>query len=514
VLALWVVSANLLGACIFAAAWMTERALRLVRRDGRAPWIAALAITFTWPILAAVLVAPSADSVRLNVGGTPSFGPIADVDGAVNGDAFISSGWLSALDQPLLWCWAIVTLVMLTRLALSAVAVRRLQRTAHATTIGGVPVLISEQSGPAVFGGWRSHIVLPSWIFELDGSLRDLVLRHEGEHARARDPLWLLSSLIACALMPWSVALWWMARRLRIAAELDCDARVLAHGTDVARYGQLLLLIAQRQAHEKFAPMMAGTPSSLATRIAAMNSARPSRPVLRASILILAAAASLTVAASPRLARALSSIRALTPVAPPTVSRVDRMQIRELPTVTVAASLVTPAPTPIESRGNTKAPMTARTDVMRPDTRSSSSKTGSLLAPEASSAPAAPVATQDSLHPATIASGSPMPRYPNILKTAGLSGVTVIQVVVDSSGRALPATLKVVRTSHELFANAVRNAIGELQFTAPRAGQRKVRQLVEIHFLWEIAGSKMLDSTASQANLTHLTVTISAAGNP
>jgi protein TonB len=118
------------------------------------------------------------------------------------------------------------------------------------------------------------------------------------------------------------------------------------------------------------------------------------------------------------------------------------------------------------------------------------------------------------LHPATIASGSPMPRYPNILKTAGLSGVTVIQVVVDSSGRALPATLKVVRTSHELFANAVRNAIGELQFTAPRAGQRKVRQLVEIHFLWEIAGSKMLDSTASQANLTHLTVTISAAGNP
>jgi hypothetical protein len=41
--------------------------------------------------------------------------------------------------------------------------------------------------------------------------------------------------------MPWNPALWWQLRRLRRAIEVDCDARVVASGADVSRYGSVLL---------------------------------------------------------------------------------------------------------------------------------------------------------------------------------------------------------------------------------------------------------------------------------
>jgi hypothetical protein len=40
--------------------------------------------------------------------------------------------------------------------------------------------------------------------------------------------------------MPWNVALWWQVLRLRVAVELDCDARVLQNA-DARSYGDLLL---------------------------------------------------------------------------------------------------------------------------------------------------------------------------------------------------------------------------------------------------------------------------------
>ena len=53
---------------------------------------------------------------------------------------------------------------------------------------------------------------------------------------------------LALLVMPWNLALWWQIRRLRVAVELDCDARVLRSG-DVRFYGDLLLDVARpRQA--------------------------------------------------------------------------------------------------------------------------------------------------------------------------------------------------------------------------------------------------------------------------
>ena len=95
--------------------------------------------------------------------------------------------------------------------------------------------------GPAVVGWRRLEIVLPVWALELAGDARALVVRHEQEHVRRRDPRLLIHASLIVLAMPWNPALWWQYRRLRRAIELDCDARVVRGGASVARYGEVLL---------------------------------------------------------------------------------------------------------------------------------------------------------------------------------------------------------------------------------------------------------------------------------
>jgi len=47
--------------------------------------------------------------------------------------------------------------------------------------------------------------------------------------------------------MPWNLPLWWQLRRLRVAIEIDCDARVLRRGYDVTHYGETLIAVGERQ---------------------------------------------------------------------------------------------------------------------------------------------------------------------------------------------------------------------------------------------------------------------------
>jgi len=99
--------------------------------------------------------------------------------------------------------------------------------------------------------------------------------------------------------VPWNVALWWHARRLRLAMEVDCDARVLRAHPRPERYGLLLLAIAQRSsAAAHLAPALSEPVSNLERRIVAMSTTTAgSRPRLAASgalaLLALAIACSL-----------------------------------------------------------------------------------------------------------------------------------------------------------------------------------------------------------------------------
>jgi protein TonB len=88
--------------------------------------------------------------------------------------------------------------------------------------------------------------------------------------------------------------------------------------------------------------------------------------------------------------------------------------------------------------------------------------------------------------PVVGAPGSSAPRYPEILKSAGVEGEVLAQFVVDTTGRAENGSFKVLKTSHELFALAVKNALPGMRFLPAEVGGKKVKQLVQQPFVFNI----------------------------
>lgn len=88
--------------------------------------------------------------------------------------------------------------------------------------------------------------------------------------------------------------------------------------------------------------------------------------------------------------------------------------------------------------------------------------------------------------PVRLRTGSPLPRYPDILRQSRITGVVRVRFVVGTDGRAELGTLEILEQSHAAFAEAVRNVLPRLRFTPARVGPRTVRQVVEIPFGLEL----------------------------
>ena len=82
--------------------------------------------------------------------------------------------------------------------------------------------------------------------------------------------------------------------------------------------------------------------------------------------------------------------------------------------------------------------------------------------------------------------GTGNPRYPVALQSAGLEGDVRAQFVVDTLGRVERASVRVIDTTHELFAAAVRDALTRARFKPAEAGGHLVRQLAEQTFTFRI----------------------------
>jgi beta-lactamase regulating signal transducer with metallopeptidase domain len=183
---------------------------------------------------------------------------------------------LERLDGPLAIAWiSAAAFVALVFAGASATLARR-RREWRRDVIDGVEVLIAPSTGPALVGLFRPVVVLPEWALSGTPGERDLMLAHEREHARARDPIVLHAGWLGVLAMPWNPAAWWMARRLRAAVELDCDARVLRSRPDPTAYSALLVAVGVR--HASPAPALAAAllerRSTLARRIIAMRQQR------------------------------------------------------------------------------------------------------------------------------------------------------------------------------------------------------------------------------------------------
>ena len=83
--------------------------------------------------------------------------------------------------------------------------------------------------------------------------------------------------------------------------------------------------------------------------------------------------------------------------------------------------------------------------------------------------------------------GTASPRYPEALRMAGVEGQVVAQFVVDVEGRVEAGTVRLVRSGNALFDEAVRTGLARMRFTPAEIAGRKVRQLVEIPFVFALS---------------------------
>jgi beta-lactamase regulating signal transducer with metallopeptidase domain len=315
-IAIWMFYAALVAALLGIVGVLIERVASIAHWPLRAGWavVALLAVTFAaaaaWPrtpATTALTAAPVTD-------GPAQREPMPATAIASRGDRPESAidrvralparlaPQLARWDAPLLLVWGTGSMLMTAAFLAGTWLLKRRRRRWVRHDADGVRVFLTSDDGPAVVGMVRSEIVLPRWALALDGASRTLLIRHEREHIRARDPLLMHASAVAVILMPWNAAIWWIHRRLRLAIELDCDARVLASGAgravDDARYGELLLTVATRRSRHFFqvAPAFLVHTSSLSRRIASMY-AQPFR-FARLQGICAAAGATLLLAAA------------------------------------------------------------------------------------------------------------------------------------------------------------------------------------------------------------------------
>lgn len=88
--------------------------------------------------------------------------------------------------------------------------------------------------------------------------------------------------------------------------------------------------------------------------------------------------------------------------------------------------------------------------------------------------------------PAAANPSNTPPSYPNQLRAANIEGQVVAKFVVDTTGRADMRTFEIIKSDHELFTNAVRNSLPNMRFFPAEVGGRKVKQLVQMPFLFSL----------------------------
>lgn len=332
-LIVWMLYATLLGALITASALALEHVVALWRGPRRVVWLGALAAAVTVPVGAALRHGPEpavhplrttrttatdlqvlhtnaatyARSAPSRARMMPTIDRLRDRARAAleraEWNRFVAAAWVAASG------------VALALLFLGVWRLRRRRRPWRAAEIDGLRVFVAKDVGPAVVGALHPAIVVPEWALSLASRERALMLRHESEHVAAGDTRLLLIAGVSLVLFPWNAVLWIVARRLRLAIEIDCDARVLRVLNSPRDYGRLLLAVGARSAVSlPYATALVERRGSLERRILAMTTSPSKHPVLAALPLAAVAGTAVTLAAQTPRPMPLTSVRAASSV--------------------------------------------------------------------------------------------------------------------------------------------------------------------------------------------------------
>jgi TonB family protein len=83
--------------------------------------------------------------------------------------------------------------------------------------------------------------------------------------------------------------------------------------------------------------------------------------------------------------------------------------------------------------------------------------------------------------PAAVDTAYPIaPVYPDSLLRAGVDGRALVEFVVDSAGAPEMKTFSAVLSTHVMFTESARRAVGDARFVPATKGGRRVRQLVQL----------------------------------
>ncbi|MDF2772150.1 MAG: peptidase BlaR1 [Geminicoccaceae bacterium] len=303
-IALWMTYAIAVAVVVGAAASILERTTAGTLRQRRWLWLGALVASSLIPAWAAFgwttaqpverpTRSATAQSVPARLGVASEMGDwIAEL--MTRADPRV----LARYDSPLAVAWMAVALLALGAFSAASWTLAARRRRWRTANLDGQEVLLSQTVGPAVIGTIRPRIVVPEWALALPPEQRALMLEHERQHIRSRDPLLLHVAALLTLAMPWNVVAWWITRRLRVAVELDCDARVLASGRDAREYGTLLLDVCSRRVRggPLLAPALFERSSSLTRRILAMHPAHVRYARARVALGAVVALAAVVVA--------------------------------------------------------------------------------------------------------------------------------------------------------------------------------------------------------------------------
>ncbi len=412
------------------AAYCAERGLRALGRPTRSAWILASAASIAVP--AVQLVALSFWSPDINV--EPSWAQTLALTTILTVGVVerVDAATAATVDKALIAAWLSASLVLLVRFVLASRSLERIARRWTRAEVAGVTAWISDSCGPAVVGLRRPEIVIPRRIAELPLEEQRLAVTHELAHIAAKDQWVVRAAALALVLLPWNVFLWIAARRLRGAIETDCDARVLRNTPNVHAYASLILNVASwpRESPAGALALGEGAVTQLERRLQLMTSKPGSR----------------------RLA----------------------------PGILAFASALTLAVYGCEVAVNTELP-----ERQRVTSHNEGLKLPSVITTATKNADAFFEFQVDK--PVTTAPGSGAPRYPQILRSAGVEGEVLAQFVVDVDGRADAATFKALKASHDLFAEAVHDALPSMRFVPAEVAGKRVKQVVQQPFAFRVA---------------------------
>jgi beta-lactamase regulating signal transducer with metallopeptidase domain len=282
----WVAYTLIISACVLTAAFAADRLARIARLSTRLVWFAAASLIMVLPAIAPLRGRIAARELAAPM--TPTSLEVLQTSVASVGRHVPASAlWI------VLALWALATLAVAASFTMTYLRLRRTRRQWPMLEVHGQSIRVSPDVGPIVVGLVRPEIILPRWVLSRSAEEQRIIIAHECAHVAASDPLLLAIACAAIALVPWNPALWIVLARLRLAVELDCDARVLRGGVSPRIYGSLLVDVAESALPLGFAATaLADDSSHLQQRISAMFPRSSNHRLLRggaAAVLALAA---------------------------------------------------------------------------------------------------------------------------------------------------------------------------------------------------------------------------------